>query len=225
MTISFEIENNVIVYALEKCISYARDNLSIFVVQCVWGHSSILGLQQELVTYIDNLQIPDNIGLWAKDNVISDKETLPPPTPEIQDNQLSVSPNIHPDMISQVEQSDNYPIDFMPEVLYSVLKNTKKFIQKSQTEQQAVRRKNKPIQLHKTTFGKVAFKLLSKKERNRLQAISTNTLNSYINNRVSGCTKYLYISYKYSHNHRRHSNPDYPRRKSTHHCHSIHAYV
>jgi len=36
MTISFENDNDVIVYALEKVISYARRTQQIFVAQCIW---------------------------------------------------------------------------------------------------------------------------------------------------------------------------------------------
>jgi hypothetical protein len=36
MTITFEYESVVIIYALEKVISYARRTEQIFVAQCVW---------------------------------------------------------------------------------------------------------------------------------------------------------------------------------------------
>ena len=55
MTITFENDTDVIVYALEKIIAYARDKQYIFLVQSVWWISSIIGLQQGLITYIDNL--------------------------------------------------------------------------------------------------------------------------------------------------------------------------
>jgi len=54
MTITFEYENDIIVYALEKIISYARDNQYIFLAQSVWWISSILGLQEGLIIHIDN---------------------------------------------------------------------------------------------------------------------------------------------------------------------------
>ena len=53
MTISFENKNNVIVYALEMIISYARGTQQIFVAQCIWWIASVIGLEQGLVTYID----------------------------------------------------------------------------------------------------------------------------------------------------------------------------
>jgi hypothetical protein len=56
MTITFESDNDVIVYALEKVISYARRTQQILVAQCVWWLAAVIGLEQGLVTYIDNIQ-------------------------------------------------------------------------------------------------------------------------------------------------------------------------
>jgi len=55
MTIRFENQNDVIVYALEKIIEHARRTQQIFIVQCVWWLVSIIGLEQGLINYIDNL--------------------------------------------------------------------------------------------------------------------------------------------------------------------------
>jgi hypothetical protein len=56
MTITFEYDNNVIVYALEKIISYARRTQQIFVAQCMWWLASIIGLEQGLNNYINSVQ-------------------------------------------------------------------------------------------------------------------------------------------------------------------------
>jgi len=56
MTFTFENDNDVIVYALEKIISYARNNQYIFLARSVWWISSIIGLQQGLIIHIDNLR-------------------------------------------------------------------------------------------------------------------------------------------------------------------------
>jgi len=61
MTITFENDNDVITYALEKLISYAKDNQYIFVAQCVWSLSSIIGLEQGLVSHIDNIRNRKNV--------------------------------------------------------------------------------------------------------------------------------------------------------------------
>jgi len=62
MTIAFENDNNVIIYALEQIISFARKNQNIFIAQCVWWLSSIIGVQHGLVTPIDNIRIRAIIG-------------------------------------------------------------------------------------------------------------------------------------------------------------------
>jgi hypothetical protein len=55
MTLTFENDNDVIVYALEKIISYTRKTQQIFVAQCIWWLASVIDLEQGLVQYIDNL--------------------------------------------------------------------------------------------------------------------------------------------------------------------------
>jgi len=56
MSITFENNNDVIVYAFEKVIAYARRTQQIFVAQCVWWLASIIGLEQGLAKYIDNIK-------------------------------------------------------------------------------------------------------------------------------------------------------------------------
>jgi len=79
MTITFQNESDVIVYALEKLISYARRTQQIFVAQCVWWLASIIGLEQGLIIHIDNLK---------------EKERLAPII-----NRLEI---VHPDRIQQI---------------------------------------------------------------------------------------------------------------------------
>jgi hypothetical protein len=55
MTITFEYDNDIIVYVLENIISFARDNQYIFLVQCVWWIAAVVGLQSNFVNYIDHL--------------------------------------------------------------------------------------------------------------------------------------------------------------------------
>jgi len=74
MTITFENDNDIIVYALEKVISYARRSQQVFVAQCVWWLASIIGLEQGLVNHIDNLRSQSNI-LPQEPTPIPRKET------------------------------------------------------------------------------------------------------------------------------------------------------
>jgi hypothetical protein len=54
MSITFSNDNDVIVYALECIIDYARRTQQIFVAQCVWWLASITGFEQGLISHIDN---------------------------------------------------------------------------------------------------------------------------------------------------------------------------
>jgi len=56
MTIPFKNENYIIIYALETIISFARKHQYIFLPQSIRWISSIIRLQPELITYINNLQ-------------------------------------------------------------------------------------------------------------------------------------------------------------------------
>jgi hypothetical protein len=56
MTITFENDSDVIVYALEKIISFARENQYLFVANCAWWISGVINLQQRLINHIDNLE-------------------------------------------------------------------------------------------------------------------------------------------------------------------------
>jgi len=56
MTITFENDNDVIVYALEKVISYAKRTQQIFVAQVVWWLASVIGIERGLISYIDTIQ-------------------------------------------------------------------------------------------------------------------------------------------------------------------------
>jgi hypothetical protein len=56
MTVTFENDNDIIVYALEKVIDYARRTQQIFVAQCVWLLAIIIGLEEALINHIDKLR-------------------------------------------------------------------------------------------------------------------------------------------------------------------------
>jgi predicted DNA-binding helix-hairpin-helix protein len=92
MTITFENDNDVIVYALEKVIAYARRTQQIFVAQCVWWLASIIGLNQGLINYIDNLQ--SRIEITVKSEAAPDKPVINSETPlkDQPDNRKSISP-------------------------------------------------------------------------------------------------------------------------------------
>jgi hypothetical protein len=98
MTITFENDNDVIVHALEKVISYARRTQQIFVAQCVWWLASIIGLEQGLIIHIDNLQERTNIGR----NQYSENVDIPGKDIEIVESSQDRSAKIHPDRVPQI---------------------------------------------------------------------------------------------------------------------------
>jgi hypothetical protein len=67
MTVTLENENDVIVYTLEKIITYIKDNQYIFLVQRVWWIVSVLGLQAGLVIHIDNIRARSEIAIVRHD--------------------------------------------------------------------------------------------------------------------------------------------------------------
>jgi hypothetical protein len=92
MTITFNDNQDVIVYALEKVISHARQHQNIFLVLCVWWISAILGLPEGLIIHIDNLKTWENIGDF-----------------ELQIEPLvhSEGSKIHPDRVARIQNLDS----------------------------------------------------------------------------------------------------------------------
>jgi hypothetical protein len=74
MPIIFKNDNNVIVYTLEKVISYTQRSQQIFVAQCVWWLVSIIKLKQGLITDIDNLRTRSEMVSIPKDVPITTKK-------------------------------------------------------------------------------------------------------------------------------------------------------
>jgi len=111
MSITFENDNDVIVYALEKIILYARNNQHIFLAQSVWWIFSILGLQQGLVVHIDHLGVREIIG---------GTESVPSPVviQEVVDIPRNEQPDfeepnhcIHPSRVARIQTSSSAYID------------------------------------------------------------------------------------------------------------------
>jgi hypothetical protein len=57
MTLTFANENDVIVFALEKIIQFAKNHQYLFVANCVWWIAGVIGLESGLITFIDNLEL------------------------------------------------------------------------------------------------------------------------------------------------------------------------
>jgi uncharacterized HAD superfamily protein len=80
MTITFSNDHDVIIYSLEKIISYTRENLYIFMARCIWWIATAIRLQQGLIIHIDNLMERPTIGLQGTTETHSSPEenTLDP---------------------------------------------------------------------------------------------------------------------------------------------------
>jgi len=207
MTISFENDNVIIVYALQKIISYATDNQCIFLAQSVWWVSSIIELQQGLIVHINNLQIRSEI--HSQEGGISLARKAPPQARErshsvytnVHQRELSETPrdiqedprssiisdNIHPNGMIQVNTthnaSDQEDIESVPERLPQMVESTEKFIWRSRKERTAFNKPKRIDALSHTRSGKVIAKPLSKKQRNYLQSISKDTICAYLADR------------------------------------------
>jgi hypothetical protein len=174
MTFTFENDNDVIVYALEMIISYARRTQQIFVAQCVWWLVSIIGLESGLVNYIDNLR---------------SREVSPLPRDIQEDPQLSSPKNFsHPDRVDQINTT-NPDISYLdlnvsrPRTPSGVVDSAKQFLLKSKKERKAFNRQKKIDQLSRTRSGKVLMHPLTTGQIKYLQCIPKDTISDYLENR------------------------------------------
>jgi hypothetical protein len=135
MTITFADDKDVIVYALETIIPYARDNQYIFLAQSIWCIASILGLQEGLIIHIDNL----------KARSIPSKKEESNTTIDIW------STHIHPERISRIDNTGNSYSDSHSEVSSTseddihneIIDNFDAFLEESRQERKAIGRKTR----------------------------------------------------------------------------------
>jgi hypothetical protein len=140
MTITFANDNDVIVYALEKIISYARKYQYIFLAQSVRWISSMIGLQSDLIPHIDNLNLRSNVGIDASQSI-----------PSVSEGLDKIPTNIHQSRIAQILSSDrdfsnsNEGLISIPEtdIHDEVIQNCKVFFNQSKQERKAIGRKNR----------------------------------------------------------------------------------
>jgi hypothetical protein len=157
MPITFGNDNDIIVYALEKILSFATINQYIFVAHCVWWLASIIGLEPGLIIYIDNLHKGSEISKVGEAQGIS-------ATPQdIQGDLRShhQAGHIHPDRRSRVQYAINDISDLelgtpVVEPVSRIIADTKHFIQKFRREHQVL--KKKADTLSRTRSGKIIAK-------------------------------------------------------------------
>jgi len=156
MTITFENDNDVIVYALEQIICYARDNCYMFLAQSVWWIASVIGLSEGLATHIDNLRIRfEARQLISEEDQLSSREDL---TTSLLEGPINTTQGscIHPDRIIQInkdsEDSEAESSQAQLDRATTVIQSTRRFIKQSRKERKAL--KKKPCGLSRTRSGK-----------------------------------------------------------------------
>ena len=187
MTLTFENHNDVIVYALERIISYARQHQYIFVAHSVWWIASIIGLTEGLTIHIDNLRSRSEVHQLP----VPEVEQLPiarkvSATPRDLQEDLRIGHSIsyiHPDRMTQVENTINSnhegeSVEPESDRATSIIQSANKFIGKSRKERRALDQGS--YVLSRTRSGKVPIKPLTKKQRNRLQAIPKDTISAFL---------------------------------------------
>jgi hypothetical protein len=190
MTISFENDNDIIVYSLEKIISYAKDNQYIFLAQSVWWISSIIGLQQGLIVHIDNLKERTDIALR---NILKTENSpnvnirrvkiVSPTRRDIQENPRPYDGNdrIHPDRIHQVGKKtlsldSEEECDSEPNQQSCVLQEAEQFLQISRKDRKGFNKQKANDQLSQMQSGKIIAIPLSNNQRQYLQSIPKDTI-------------------------------------------------
>jgi len=207
MPITYENYRDVIINALEKIISFIRDNQYIFLAQSIWWISSFIGLQKGLVTHINNLNTRSEVHLHANERLSLVSDSRPPAKDssipivtstherEVLAKHLNIQGNprsskepgyIHPYRMSQINDtihnvSDIEHIDLRPYQLSRVVESAKQFVHKSRKERTALKMQ-KEI-LSRTKSGKIPTKPLFQKQRNYLQSIPKPTIAEYLDTR------------------------------------------
>jgi hypothetical protein len=165
MTITFESEQEIIIYALEKIISYARNNQYIFLAQSVWWISSIIGLQQGLIIHIDNLKV-------GKDIENSKDELVPTIT------------GVHPDQIvnflnleDSYSTSEGDPISMSEDSIHNeIIDNCEAFLAQSKEERKDIGRRTRQASrvVKRKAEGK-ANRETKKEAKRKLRTFGTQT--------------------------------------------------
>jgi len=75
MTISFKNKNDVVVYSLERIISYARQHQYLSMAQSVWWLASTIGVEQGLITHINNHRNWEIVAVREVSNPLQERQT------------------------------------------------------------------------------------------------------------------------------------------------------
>jgi len=182
MTITFESDSDVIVYALEKIISFARSNQLFFVASCVWWIASQVGLDSGLKTFIDNLEIRKRTN-QTREVSTKPRDIARSSSIDLKQLQLEESiiqnrahsdlqlQNIHPDRIERIlgkESEPAVPRDLTEDQrLDRILDSAERVIQDScKARGQLQRKRNNPLRQTKAQLKRDRkIKRLKQKKR------------------------------------------------------------
>lgn len=198
MTITFEKDQDVLVYPLEKVISYAERTRQIFVAQCVWWLASIWPLEDGWVICIDDHRQWASIEHSVKVVALQNTRWISATPRDILEKSRSdiKSQHIHPDRMFQVRNtiSDVSVCDLGctrschqakpfrdSERLQRVIQEGSKFNHYSRKERQAFDKQKGS--LSRTRSGKIPMKPFKKKQMNQLQAIPKDTIADHLSAR------------------------------------------
>jgi hypothetical protein len=152
MTITFENDNDVIVYGLERVISYARRTQQIFVAQCVWWLALIIGLEPNLISHIEKLRV-------REESVPKEPRELPGDLEQLQGRQEPAKFNlqaakVHPATVGQITNTREVsatPRDLAEDQrLDHLLDRTELFITESVQARNTLSKKNRVNPLPQT---------------------------------------------------------------------------
>jgi hypothetical protein len=185
MTITFENDNDFIVYAFEKVIAYARRTNQVFVAQCIWWLVSIIGLERGLTDYIDNqIRRAELVPRKA-----SKPEVSPTPRDIQEDSRIRhTESHIHPDRLKQCEYLNLHVSDLDLNASESrsssgVIDSVNTFRNQSRKERETSNKKIRIDQLSRTKSGKVFKRPLTTGQYKYLQSIPKDTIGEYLKKR------------------------------------------
>jgi len=191
MPVSFENDNDIIRYVLEKIISFARNNQYIFLAHSIWWISSIFGLQKELIIHIDILKTQADIvsqrilSPEVKNTSVPKVSAMPWDTQEHSRPIIEAS-HIHPERIWQVNTyNDISDLDLCKSGIdrqSQIVEEAKQFVRVSQKERKAFNKKKQDL-LWCTRSGKFIVKPITTKQRNYLTSIPKENISAYLADR------------------------------------------
>jgi len=180
MTITFENDNDVIVYALEKIIYFAKENRYLFVANCAWWIAGVIGFHHDLTIYINKF-----------DKKASEHSRKVSPTPrDIPEDPRSRSPKSHidPDRLEQLanmspEVSDKDLTSSKSSIPSGVVNSGNLFPHKSRKDKRQDIKQQKIQPLPRTGSGKVSKQPLTPQQRKYLWRIPKDTIKEYLENK------------------------------------------